>query len=858
MAGQSNWNNFFQQYIPPVNSYNEILAKGVDALSPEWEALFSSLDDLGPTVIEERVSNILRMLKENGVAYNIYNDPSGKTRPWELDPIPQLITSHEWEPISKGLVQRAKLFSLILQDIYGSQNLIKKGLIPQELIYMHPGFLRNCVNLNLSEAQYLTLYAADLARGNDGRLWVISDRTQAPSGYGYALENRSVMNNVLPELFSRLPVRRLSPFFDVLQQALYQVAPSQSGQPRIVILSAGPENETYFEHSYLSLHMGIPLVQGNDLMIKDNFVWLKTIEGLEKVDVILRRMDDVYCDPLELKSDSLLGVPGLLQVVRKGNVSIANSLGSSIIENAGLMPFLHNAAKYLLNEELIIPSIATWWCGQQQEMEYVIHNIDNLVIRKIFRRKAGVRSAIDGASLSDIQKQQLISEIRASPGLFTGQEKINFSAAPCWQEGKMQPGHSLIRSFLVRKEDSYMVMPGGLTRSSHDKNNFIISSQSGGVSKDTWVITPDADGAPVKLQLKYADDSPVFEKSSLPSQTAENLFWAGRYTERVVNHARLLKTVLQYLMQHTPSGEGLHIGARKIILQAFTHCTYTYPGFAEAKDLEEEVLLNNPWPVLIKNLYDDTFPGGLTQNLLTFMRSVYNVRSFLSLDTWRTIQQIDTNWGNRKVKASRDHLLMVSDIDRLNTSLYAFLGMNRESSRKELEWDILDLGRKFEQALFNIRLLQCFFVKKEKEATEYELINVVLESLQSRITYRYTFRDHLQLPLLFELLVFDNNYPKSLSYIIDRIKRRIFSMPKISRTLSKTEMEKLMSEAQNLINMADGTSLSQYDNEENEYDRLAELLGKLNAILLKVHTIFNKTYFRHTASPQQLYISNVL
>lgn len=858
MAGQSNWNNFFQQYIPPVNSYNEILAQGVDTLSPEWESLFSSLDGLGPTVIEERVSNILRMLKENGVAYNIYNDPSGKTRPWELDPIPQLITSHEWETISRGLAQRAKLFSLMLQDIYGSQNLIKKGFIPQELIYMHPGFLRNCVNLNLSEAQYLTLYAADLARGNDGRFWIISDRTQAPSGYGYALENRFVMNNVLPELFSGLPVRRLSPFFDVLQQALYQVAPFQNSQPKIVILSAGPENETYFEHSYLSLHMGITLVQGNDLMIKDNFVWLKTIEGLEKVDVILRRMDDVYCDPLELKSDSLLGVPGLLQVVRKGNVSIANSLGSSIIENAGLMPFLHNAAKYLLNEELIIPSIATWWCGQQQEMEYVIHNIDNLVVRKIFRRKAGVRSAIDGASLSDIQKQQLISEIRASPGLFTGQEKINFSSAPCWEKGKMQPGHSLIRSFLVRKGDSYMVMPGGLTRSSHDKNNFIISSQSGGVSKDTWVIAPDADAAPVKLQLKYADDFPVFEKSSLPSQTAENLFWAGRYTERVVNHARLLKTVLQYLMQHTPSGEGVQTGARKIILQAFTHCTYTYPGFVKAREMEEEVLLNNPWPVLIKNLYDDTFPGGLTQNLLTFMRSVYNVRSFLSLDTWRTIQQIDTKWGNRKIKASRDHLLMVSDIDRLNTSLYAFLGMNRESSRKELEWDILDLGRKFEQALFNIRLLQCFFVKKEKEATEYELINVVLESLQSRITYRYTFRDHLQLPLLFELLVFDNNYPKSLSYIIDRIKRRIFSMPKISRTLSKTEMEKLMSEAQNLINMADGTLLSQHDNEENEYDRLTELLGKLNAILLKVHTIFNKAYFRHTASPQQLYISSVL
>lgn len=855
---ESNWNNFFQQYMPPDNSYNEILSKGMDSLSSEWEALFSSLDKLGNAVIEERVSNILRMLKENGVAYNIYNDPSGKTRPWELDPIPQLITSHEWETLSKGLEQRARLFSLMLQDIYGPQNLIKKGIIPQELIYMHPGFLRNCVNLDLSEEQYLTLYAADLARGNDGRLWIISDRAQAPSGYGYALENRFVMNNVLPELFAGIQVRRLSPFFDVLQQALYQVAPSQKSQPKIVILSPGPENETYFEHSYLSLHMGITLVQGNDLMIKDNFVWLKTIEGLEKVDVILRRMDDAYCDPLELKSDSLLGVPGLLQVVRKGNVSIANSLGSSIIENAGLMPFLHNAAKYLLNEELIIPSIATWWCGQQQEMEYVIQNIDKLVIRKIFRRKAGVRSAIDGASLSAIQKQQLISEIRASPGLFTGQEKISFSSTPCWLEGKIQSGHSLIRSFLVRKGDSYMVMPGGLTRSGHNKNDFIISSQSGGISKDTWVIAADADETPVKLQLKYADASPVFEKSSLPSQTAENLFWSGRYTERMVNHARLLKTVLQYLMQHTPSGEGLHTGARKIILQAFTHCTYTYPGFTGANDLEEEVLLNNPWPVLIKNLYDTTAPGSLAQNLLTFMRSVYNVRSFLSLDSWRTIQQIDTRWGNRKNKAAHDHLLLIDDIDKLNTSLYAFLGMNRESSRRELEWDILDLGRKFEQALFNIRLLQSFFTKKEKDATEYELISVVLEALQSRITYRYTFRDHLQLHLLFELLVFDNNYPKSLSYIISRIKTRIFSMPKISKTISRTEMEKLISEAQHLINMADGASLSQHNNGEHTYNRLEELLEQLNAILLKIHTIFSKTYFRHTASPQQLYISSVL
>lgn len=860
MANRSNSNSFLQQYTPITNSYNEIISNESEMLSPEWDALFSSLHNLGGSTIDERASSMVRILKENGVAYNIYNDSTGKTRPWELDAIPQIISSGEWKTISKGLVQRAKLFSLMLQDIYGPQNLLKNRIIPQELIYKHPGFLRNCVNLNLSEDKYLTLYAADLARGNDGRLWIITDRTQAPSGYGYALENRSVMNSVLPELFSNQHVCRLSPFFDDLQQALFQLAPGANNQPKIVILSPGPENETYFEHSYLSLHLGITLVQGNDLMIKDNFVWLKTIEGLEKVDVILRRMDDSYCDPLELRSESLLGVPGLLQVVRKGNVAIANALGSSIIENAGLIPFLHNAAKYLLNEDLIIPSIATWWCGQKKEMDYVINNLSNLVIRRIFRRSRGNRSTIDGASLSETQKQQLISKIKANPGLYTGQEKINVSSSPSWVDGKIQTGHSLIRSFLVRKDDSYIAMPGGLTRSSLDKKSFIISNQCGGASKDTWVIAEDTDTVqPSKLQLKYTDDLPAFERNSLPSQTAENLFWAGRYTERVINQARLLKTVMQYVIQHSSANDGIYKSTRKLLLKALTHCTFTYPGFVEIEEAEDETLQDNPWPLLIKNLYHETMQGSLNQNLYTFIRSVYNVRSFLSLDTWRTIQHIDAKWGNKKNKAGQDHLILINDIDKLNTSLYAFLGMNRESSRRELEWAILDLGRKFEQALFNIRLLQHFFIKKENVQIEYELIDVLLEALQSRITYRYTFRDHLQLPLVFELLVFDKNYPKSFSYIIERIKQRIFSMPKISKSIMRLEMEKLISEAQHVINMADGTSLSLCETgEEKNYAQLAELLENLETILLKTHLLFSKTYFRHTASPQQLYISSIL
>ncbi len=859
MTNRSNWGRFFNQFEPLNNSYNEILSKDTKAVSPVWETLQATLSELGESAIEKRSNNMLRLLKENGVAYNIYDDPSGQTRPWELDPIPQIITGEEWDFISKGLIQRARLFNLILKDLYGPQSLVKDRIIPQEIIYRHPGFLRNCVGINLPEESYLTLYATDMARGSDGRLWIINDRTQAPSGYGYALENRFVVNSVLPELFSKIHVRRISPFFEALQESLNQIAPGHNRQPRIVILSPGPENETYFEHSYLSIHLGFTLVQGSDLMIKDNFVWLKTIEGLEKVDVILRRMDDSYCDPLELRSESVLGVPGLLQAVRKGNVAIANALGSSIIENAGLMPFLQSAAKYLLNESLLIPSIATWWCGQPREMEYVINNISHLVIRKIFRREAGTRSAIDGASLNEMERQQLIEDIKANPSVFSGQEKINFSSTPSWIEGKMQTGHSLIRSFLVRKNDTYIAMPGGLTRTSHRKDHFIISNQSGGVSKDTWVISSGSvQTQPVKLQLQQADALQAYEKSSLPSQTAENLFWAGRYTQRMVNHARLLKTVIQYLMQHNFENDRLYTNTRKIMLQALTHCTYSYPGFTNKDEKKEARVLDNPWPLLIKNLYDKSVAGSLSQNLNSFVRSVYNVRSFLSLDSWRTIQQINTAWGNRPNKARRDHLVMINDIDKINTSLFAFLGMNRESSRREQEWSILESGRKFEQALFTIRLLQCCFVQKEDDQTETETISLVLDTLQSRITYRYTFRDHLQLPLLFELLIFDSNYPKSLNYTIERIKMRIFSMPKISKNISKSEMEKLIAEAQNLIAMTDSATLSRFDSEHRQYSELQALLVKLSDILYKIHHLFSKTYFRHTATPQQLYVTNVL
>ncbi|HVM87162.1 MAG TPA: circularly permuted type 2 ATP-grasp protein [Puia sp.] len=850
---------FLKQYITAGNSYNELSPDNIQIKS-HWQTFFSSIHDLDRYELQNRTADIARLLKENGVAYNIYNDPSGNSRPWELDPIPQIISATEWESIEKGLVQRATILNLLLKDIYGPQKLIKQGLLPQELIYNHPGFLRACANIGLPENQYLLLYAADMGRGIDGRLWIISDRAQAPSGYGYALENRFAMSSILPELFSQLRVRRLSPYFDLLQQALNSIAPHKPENSRIVVLTPGPENETYFEHSYLSAYLGVTLVQGNDLMVRDNFVWLKTIEGLEKVDVILRRLDDIYCDPLELKSDSLLGIPGLLQVVRKGNVSIANPLGSSVIENAGLMPFLHLAAKYFLNEELIIPSIATWWCGQQKEMQYVIDNLKQLVIRRIFRRTAGTRSAIDGASLSAEKKSDLIRQIKNNPSLYVGQEKINFSSTPSWVEGQIQPGHSLIRSFLVKKDSSFVAMPGGLTRTSYEKNSFIISNQTGGISKDTWVLSSGDDYMqPVLLPLKTSSSFTLLQKNSLPSHTAENLFWAGRYTERLVNNARLLRTAMQYVLQHNNPISVNENQTKKILLEALTHCTYSYPGFIINNPGEDdENIILHPWEEFSNQLYDKNKTGSLTQNLLYFKKAVYHVRNFLSADTWRVVREMGEGWHVTKANAQQDPLVMIEDIDKLNTTMFAFLGMNRESVRREQEWTILDLGRKLEQSLFIIRLLQSVFYKKQEPQAEYELLEAVLNATQSMVTYRYTFRDHLQFHLLIELLMLDVNYPKSLAYLVDKIRQHVSSLPKPGKTQALSEPERLILEAHTALHLSDGISLSKNENNVDGYLNLKKLLGKLNGLLLETNSVISKTYFKHTLSQHQLFVTRVL
>ncbi len=836
----------FRDYFNNHHTPDELM--GADGkVRPDWDTFFQTYAQLGDAEMSSRNQDTLRLLKENGVTYNIYGDPNGLNRPWKLDNIPFMISRHEWATIESGLSQRAQLLNLILEDIYGERKLIKTGLLPMELIYNHAGFLRPCSGIRLPGKHQLILYSADVAKSVEGKIWVVADRTQAPSGSGYALENRTTMTRVIPELFNGLKVRHLSPYFNALRNGLNEIAPHQNLNPRIVILTPGSNNETYFEHSYLSSYLGFTLVQGNDLIVKDNFVWLKTLGGLERVDVIMRRVDDIYCDPLELKAESQLGIPGLLQCVRSGNISIANPLGSGILENPGLMPFLQPISRFFLSADLILPTIASWWCGQAKELQYVLENIQSLVIKKINRNPTG-SSSIDGASLSAAELKEFKKQIKANPAMFVGQEKVEISSTPSLINGKIEPRKVLFRSFLVSNQNEYKAMAGGLCRTSSDAGNFIISSQSGGFSKDAWIISPEP-GRIVHVLKETSERKAETYNDMLPSHAGENLFWVGRYTERLLGNARFLRTVMQFVAEGNKLINEPNKQTERNLLLALTEYSYTLPGFTGD---EAESKFADPWKELRDILFNEKRTGGIRNNFLQFQKAINEVRDHWSTDTWRVIRGMEEELQHDISLSHHGSLQMLQTLDNLITSTVAFIGLNRESISREQGWIMLDLGRKIEQSLLVITMLKTTLVKKYNEQVEYNLQQAVLISNEGLVNYRYKYRRPLQRLLVIDLLLFDPNNPRSLTYQVVRLKNYLQNLPKNQSVYTLTEYERLILEADILLKLADKNELTSLNREEEVYAKLDVFLSKLYTILSAIPGVLSKAFFKHELTPKTI------
>jgi len=836
-------------YQPSPDSYDEMWSADQQP-HPHWQYFIESLQTLGLGEMERRRREAQRLLRENGVTYNVYGDPNGHNRPWELDPIPFLISSEEWAGIEQGLIQRAELMNYLLSDIYGERKLIKKGLLPQELIYKHASFLRPADQIRLAGKHQLILYAADMARGPDNQMWIVGDRSQAPSGAGYALENRMTMTRILPSLFRDCQVHRLAMFFHSMRSTLAEIAPATIGRgenQNIVILTPGPRNETYFEHAYLASYLGYTLVQGEDLSVKDGRVFLRSLGGPVPVDVIVRRVDAYYCDPLELMPNSMLGVPGLLDVARRGNVAIANPIGSSILENPGWIPFLPKIAHYYLGQELRLPSVATWWCGQKKECEHVLANLDKLVIKPLHRHSA--TRPIFGPTLNKKELANLKTRIIANPSNYVGQQYVSFSSTPSLQNGKLEPRQSIIRSFMVARENDYLVMPGGLTRVAINPNIPSVSNQVGGISKDTWVMASEPEKQ-VSLWLQpSAQASTETRSSTLPSRTADNLYWVGRYAERAENNARYIRAVIQKMLQiqnRSDSSDQISLGN---LLHALTHVTTTYPGFIAE---ENKTLLEQPIEELREITLDANRNGGLTHTVNALIQSAYGVRDRWSTDTWRVMDDINESWmdvSNRNAMSLEDIHDM---LDQLITSLVALTGLTTESMTREQGWRFLDSGRRIERALNVISLTRSLAVPIFAPGVENVMLESLLVSCESLITYRRRYRSYLQLATVLDLVLFDNSNPRSLIFQLERMQEHVEKLPKDSLERHMTALERLVLESSTHIRLSDTQQLADAETKAITRQNLDQLLSRLSHSIGQMSQVITDTYFLSLQTPHQL------
>lgn len=838
---QQDWRGV-QFYATQLGTYDEMQTKQGELL-PHWEFLMQALDELGNENLERRRQEAHRILRETGVTYNVYDDPNEISRPWELDPVPLLISNKEWVNIEAGLAQRAELLNLILKDIYGPQKLIKNRLIPYELVYAHLGFIRSCADLEYPGTKQLILHSANMARGPDGQMWVMDDRTQAPSGAGYALENRTVMTRTFPKLIRDAQIHRLASFFRGFRASLASLAPHNAEDPHVVVLTPGPYNETYFEHAYLASYLGYTLAQGDDLTVRDGKVWIKSIEGLRQVDVILRRVDDSYCDPLALRSDSRLGVAGLLEAVRLGNVALANPLGSSVLENPALFAFLPGIAKYFLGEELKLPSVATWWCGQDKERKFVLENLNKMVIKPINRSVKA--HAVFGESLNEEETENLRQRIKAKPHMFVGQQQVSFSTAPSFVSGNIEPRHAIIRTFSVAKDDTYSVMPGGLTRIAPDKDSYAISYQAGGVSKDTWVTAEEPEKH-VSLWLQPERTQTVKSLSgTLPSRAADNLFWVGRYAERAEGAARLLRTVLLKLREAREIKDPNDVNCLQYLLRALTHVTASYPGFT-GKDSEKK--LENPREEILALARDPEHDGSIASTLQAFTYAAFSARDLWSLDTWRMVDEIQGNWRQTAMTRKVGVSALQNSLDELITNLLAFSGLTMESMVRESGWILLDVGRRIERALHSVSLIRATLVPRHEPAVESQVLEAVLETTESVITFRRRYRAYMQLPNVLELLLMDEKHPRALAYQLHQIQQHVTALPKDSHIQQLREDQRLILEAYTNIRLADSLELARYDENDGIYKNLDLLLESTTDSLWKLSDTIIQTYFSHIQS----------
>lgn len=831
-------------YRPLPGCYDELLDDG-GAPRAHWARLAGTLDELGVDELLRRRDEAARLLDQDGVIYNAYRAGDRADMRWLLDPLPAVLPSREWREIESGVIERAELLSLVLEDLYGPRELLRRGILPPALVLGHAGFLRACDGIRVPGAQQLFSYAADVGRDAGGRHVVLADRAQAPSGAGYALENRTVVSRVLPSMYRDAQVHRLAPFFRSLRSALQAAAPPGVDDPRIVVLTPGPWNETAFEHAVVASTLGYPLVEGSDLVARGDGIRMRALGRLEPVDVILRRVDGSFCDPLELRADSRLGVPGLVEAARRGTVSVVNTLGSSVLENPGLLAYVDRLGEHLLGRPPRLASVPTWWCGDDDGRRAVLARLDELVVRPISREPG--TAALLGWELSRAERDALARRIERRPREWVGQEPVALASAPTLTADGLQARRSVLRAFAVARGESYVVMPGGLTRVAPDAGSGRITNQAGAISKDTWVLASE----PERLTSFWLQPGPAVEgldpMASIPARAAENLWWLGRYAERAEALTRLLRTVHDRRTEFEASTNPAGVAALRALLVALTEVTLTHPGFVGEGAGER---LGAPGDELLALVLDEHRPGALAHAVRALLDCAYAVRDQLSNDTWLVVGSLDRMFLRMRTRDEQPQAVVVQGaLQRVMQSLLALGGVGMESMVRDVGWRFMDAGRRLERALALVALLRATVTQARGTATDSLVLESVLTAAESIITYRRRYRSQAQLQTLLDLLLLDDGNPRSAAFQLRRLADDLDALPAGDERLRAEQ--RLVLEASTALRLADTTALAASD-EHGARPQLEAFLGRLHDLLLDAGDAVRRVHFAALRPQRQL------
>jgi uncharacterized circularly permuted ATP-grasp superfamily protein/uncharacterized alpha-E superfamily protein len=717
-----------------LRRYDE-LTDSQGAMRAHWRPLIDRLRaDNSPDAVRRSLELTRRLVVENGVTYNVYADPQGADRPWALDPLPFVLPAAEWQQIETGVAQRARLLNAVLSDLYGQQRLLAEGHIPAELPFGHPNYLWPCHDLKPVDGTWLHVYAADLARGPDGRWWLLADRTQAPSGAGYALENREILEQVHAEAIPDMAVRRVRGFFGALRERMisgHKEGAAGDETPLAVILTPGPYNETYFEHAYLARQLGMPLVEGSDLTVRGDTVFLKTLGGLRRVHSILRRLDDDFCDPLELRGDSALGVPGLIGALRAGRVLVSNALGTGVLESAAWLGFLPPIAERLIGEKLVLPEVATWWLGEKPALEYVLANLDRLVIKPTYPNQRF--EPMFGRDFEGARRDELIERLRNRPYAYVAQEHMRLSQAPVWKSAaspELTSRALTIRVYAVVTPQGVRVMPGGLARVANEAAADVVSTQRGGGAKDVWVLADNPHEETI-TSVESGKWALVQRQDYIPSRLVENLYWLGRYTVRCENTSRLL---LRTLAARSDSRVWVH--AQKICRDL---------GVVE-KDGDVMEALRAP------------DAQGIHGDVKHLAWCASQVRNRLSARYWRGVVGLQRQMQESVASSGSSREVY----ERLLLSLAALTGFSEEDMMHDEGWRVMRLGRRIERMQFVAGILVRQL--ESPQATRPEAVEWLLEVCDSTPIYRARYFGTPRLSQMLNLLLYDDGHPMALAF----------------------------------------------------------------------------------------------